>query len=415
MVFAKNAESLSTKGRAQVSWLSEVCVQAWDAIVVGGSVAGSASAAALAAQGLRVLLCEKAPGRDKACGEGLLPAGVSALERLGLSEALRRARGEPFSGVSFALEQQIAQAQFAHGTAFGVRRQRFDAALLELAAARPGVTLRERVIVDDLWRDEAGRVGGVVFSGGEIARSVLVVGADGLGSKIRARAGLDLGLPRRKRYGLRVHFGVRGGLPFGNQVRVLLDHPGEFYVTPVAPDQVQVAFLGEDLAARGFSRQSFAACVLKHPVLGPLLEGALALGPAMGAGPFGRRARAVVADGLALVGDAAGYVDAVTGEGMELALRSAEVLGLHAARAVAEGARAGSLRSYAKARAAIVRDPDRLTRLVLWMQRYPFVARRGIRALQKSPDLYQKLLSVQGGEAPLSSLRLGDWLRLVAG
>lgn len=388
----------------------------WDVIIAGGSIAGAASAYALGARGLRVLLCERAaPGRDKACGEGLLPAGVEALSRLGLGGAVAEIRGQPFSGVGFELFGQLARADFAHGTAFGVRRARFDAALWARAASHPNVTARERCGVDDLWRDVFGRVGGVRLASGEVARAPLVIAADGLGSRLRTAAGLDRGLPRRKRYGIRVHFGVPGPLPFGDAVRVLVDPPGEFYVTPVAPDQVQVAFLGDDLAARGFSKKTFTAAVLAHPILGPRLAGATPLGEPMGAGPFGRRARAVVLDGFALVGDAAGYVDAVTGEGMELALRSVEALAAVVPGALQVGARAASLRPYAEARAKIVRDPDRLTKLVLLLERYPTLGTRGVRALQRHPALYQKLLSVQGGEAPLSSLGLRDWARLLLG
>jgi flavin-dependent dehydrogenase len=194
----------------------------------------------------------------------------------------------------------------------------------------------------------------------------------------------------------------------------LLDPPGEFYFTPVADGQLQVAFLGEDLATRGFHKQSFAKKVMEHAALREIFVGAKVTSEVMGAGPFFRRAKSVVSDGLMLVGDAAGYVDAVTGEGMELALRSAETLGEVAAATLTRGGpTTQNLSLYAKKREAIVKDPERLTRLVLLLERFPTLARRAIPALKARPALFQKLLAVQGGEAPLSSLSVRDWLGLV--
>src|SRR5690606_10858755 len=133
------------------------------------------------------------------CGEGLLPAGVEALRRLGAFSALEEARGFPFYGVGFSFEGESVQADFPNGNAFGVRRQRFDQALFSLAAREPLVEARERTKVEGLLRAPSGRIIGVRLAGGEVARASLVVGADGLASRLRAEAGLDLGRPRRAR------------------------------------------------------------------------------------------------------------------------------------------------------------------------------------------------------------------------
>lgn len=386
----------------------------FDAIVVGGSIAGCATTSALAQKNLRVLLLERAAiGRDKACGEGLLPAGVASLTRLGALHLTTKINAQPFYGAGFEHEGQIARADFPEGHALGVRRQKLDGAFFEHAASLAGVTARERCAVQGLLFAPNGHIAGVALPGGERVYADIVIGADGLGSPLRAAMGFDGGLPRRRRYGMRVHLGLPNAKPFGSYVHVLLDHPGEFYFTPVGPNELQVAYLGEP-SVRGLSKKNYVETLLTHPRLRDLFEGAEVTSEVMGAGPFGRKARAIVSDGFALVGDAAGYVDAVTGEGMELALRSAEALAATVYSALqGDGPHKKNLLSYVVARQQIVQDPDRLTRLVLLLERFPTLARRGIRALKDKPQLFQKLLAVQGGEARLSSLSLRDWLGLL--
>jgi menaquinone-9 beta-reductase len=386
----------------------------FDAIVVGGSIAGCATTTALAQKNLRVLLLEKASlGRDKACGEGLLPAGVASLTRLGALHLATQINAQPFYGAGFELEGQIARADFPEGHALGVRRQKLDEAFFRYAATLPGVTARERCTVQGLLFAPNGYIAGVALPNGERVYADIVIGADGLASPLRTAVGFDGGLPKHRRYGMRVHLGLPNAKPFGDYVHVLLDHPGEFYFTPVGPNELQVAYLGEP-SVRGLSKKNYVQTVLTHPRLRDLFEGAEVTSEVMGAGPFGRKARAIVTDGFALVGDAAGYVDAVTGEGMELALRSSEALAATVFSALqGDGPSKKNLLPYALARHQIVQDPDRLTRLVLLLERFPALARRGIRALKGKPQLFQKLLAVQGGEAKLSSLSLRDWLGLL--
>jgi menaquinone-9 beta-reductase len=386
----------------------------FDAIVVGGSMAGCSTTTALAQKNLRVLLLEKASlGRDKACGEGLLPAGVASLTRLGALHLTTQIQAQPFYGAGFELEGQVARADFPEGHALGVRRQKLDQAFFHYASSLPGVTARERCTVQGLLFAPKGHISGVALPNGERVYADIVIGADGLASPLRTAVGFDGGLPRQRRYGMRVHLGLPNAKPFGNYVHVLLDPPGEFYFTPVGPHELQVAYLGQP-SVRGLSKKNYVQTVLTHPRLRELLAGAEATSEVMGAGPFGRKARAIVTDGFALVGDAAGYVDAVTGEGMELALRSAEALAETVYAALQGGGPSQkNLQPYVLARHQIVQDPDRLTRLVLLLERFPTLARRGIRALKSKPQLFQKLLAVQGGEAKLSSLSLGDWLGLL--
>jgi flavin-dependent dehydrogenase len=386
----------------------------YDAVIVGASIAGCATALSLAQKQLKVLLLERSTiGRDKACGEGLLPVGVDALSRLGAAHLLSHIDAQPFYGVGFSFEDKLAQANFPNGHAFGVRRKKFDAALFQYAASLPGVTARDNCRVEGLLFG-GGCIRGVALPRQEKIYAEVVIGADGLASTMRAATGLDGGVSTSRRYGMRVHFTMQNAKPFGDYVRVLLDHPGEFYFTPVGANELQVAYLG-DPAKRGISKKNYVSHIKSHPRLREIFADAEASSEVMGAGPFRRKARGVVLDGFALVGDAAGYVDAVTGEGMELALRSAEALGECVSRALQSGGPTQkNLMPYAKARQEIVQDPDRLTQLVLLLEGYPWLARRAIDALNQRPHILQKLLSVQGGEAKLSSLSLSDWVGLIA-
>jgi len=125
----------------------------------------------------------------------------------------------------------------------------------------------------------------------------------------------------------------------------------------------------------------------------------------------------VVVDGAVLVGDAAGYVDAITGEGVGLALQTGRAAGEALATSLSAGAAmvsARALHGYVRAHREIVRDADRLTQLVLLLARFPWLARRAIGALAGQPALFERLLRVQAG-ASFGSVGMSSWLKLVAG
>ncbi|MDB4964786.1 MAG: monooxygenase, FAD-binding protein [Myxococcales bacterium] len=400
-----------------------------DVVVAGGGPAGCATALACARHGLEVLLVDRARfPRDKACGEGLLPSGVAALAQLGLLAEVRR-DAQRIEGLGFAIDADGGPAAFARfpdggdepAYGLGVRRLRFDAQLVAAVRAQPTATVLEGVDATALLRDASGAVDGLVTDVGPI-RARAVVAADGLRSRLRELLGLQRPTARggHDRVGLRGHLRV-AALPFGASVRVLVGRDLEYYLTPVATDEVQLAILGTRRAffRAALSAVSFAEHLREHPRLGPLLAGATAIDRPLGAGPFRQRVARVFTDGALLVGDAAGYVDAITGEGIGAALRQGLAAGEVLATAVATAGRssraplqAAALAPYAQAHAAITRDGDRLTELVLWLARHPRLARRAIASLSHRPQVMQRLLRVQAG-APLSSVPLLDWARLV--
>ena len=265
-----------------------------------------------------------------------------------------------------------------------------------------------------------------------------VVAADGLRSRLRDALGLSRPAPRRDtgdggRIGVRAHLRVATP-PFGPRVHVIVARALEYYVTPLGPDEVQLAILGTRaaFARAGLSAATFAAHLAAHPRLGPLFfqggtrppvgsDEAPLTGRPLGAGPFRQPVAGVVTDGALLVGDAAGYVDAITGEGIGAALRQGLAAGDALAAALTAAGRrrplpltAAALAGYARAHTAIVRDGDRLTELVLTLARHPWLARRAIGSLARRPRVMERLLRVHSG-APLSSVPMRDWALLVAG
>ncbi|MEU4211739.1 NAD(P)/FAD-dependent oxidoreductase [Streptomyces sp. NPDC026206] len=281
-----------------------------DLLVAGGGPAGLAAGIHAALAGLEAVVVEpRSSPVDKACGEGIMPGGVSALCALGV-----QVPGRPLRGIRYVEGERSAEAEFRHRTGLGVRRTELHAAL-HLRAAELGV----RVV--------PGRVTGVrqdaggVSAGGLTAR--WLIAADGLHSPVRRALGLELPSgPRPARYGLRRHYGVR---PWTDCVEVHWSRHGEAYVTPVGDHLVGVAVLG-----RG--RGGYEDRLASFPGLTPLLRGPWE-SAVRGAGPLRRRVRRRVAGRVLLVGDAAGYVDALTGEGIALALATAGA----AVRCVASG------------------------------------------------------------------------------
>jgi flavin-dependent dehydrogenase len=356
-----------------------------DLAVVGGGPAGLAAAIAARQRGLRVVVVECGEaGRDKACGEGILPDGVAALAELGVDSA---GQGRAFRGIRFHDETHSVAADFPGVRGLGVRRSRLHRALAE-AAERAGVDLRWRCRVDGL--EPAG-----VRVSGEIIAARYIVGADGLHSRVRSWAGLDGGAGARRRFGVRRHYAVA---PWSERVEVGWRDGCEAYVTPVGEREVGVAMLWSGGPSR------FDRLLERFPELARRLAGAERLSADRGAGPFHQRARGAVRGRVALVGDAAGYLDAVTGEGLALAFREAQALATSVAR--------GGLEEYARASRRLRRLPETLTRLLLVAERRPPLRRRLFAALERDPRVFARLLAVHCRALPARRLGLGATVRL---
>jgi flavin-dependent dehydrogenase len=270
-----------------------------DLIVAGGGPAGLATAMHAARAGLDVEVWEpRAEVIDKACGEGLMPGAVAALHDLRVDP-----EGLPLDGIRYLSPGHQAHARFRLGSGRGVRRTTLHASLREAALAA-GVPLETRAVSEVTQRETHVVVDGVP------AR--YLVAADGLHSPVRRVLGLEGRPVRRRRYGLRCHV---ERAPWTSFVEVHWSPTCEAYVTPVAPDLVGVALLTSE--REPFSRQMRAFPALLDAMAGHRT------GRVLGAGPLHRTSRCRVAGRVLLVGDASGYVDALTGEGIALAMAQA--------------------------------------------------------------------------------------------
>ena len=358
-----------------------------DAIVAGGGPAGLAFAAFAARRGLDVLVLERREGPlDKACGEGILPAGVRALAPLAALAHVPASERSPISAIRW-IDADGAAARLALPAPGGVavRRTALSAALLSAARAAGAEVVQGAPVV--AHRREEGAIVAETPEG-EV-RGRLLVAADGLNSPTRRREGLALAPRRPGRYGLRRHFAAA---PWSDEVEVHFGPREEAYVWPAGPARVGVAFLYEP-GASGDPRRLLAA----FPALAARLAGAAEASAPRGAGPFDQAARARVADRLVLLGDAAGYVDAITGEGLSLAFGcAADLAGLLPA-ALGRGASAAALAPYEAAWRRRFRPYAAWARLLLALSRRAALRRSVLALAAATPAPFERIVAAAVG------------------
>jgi menaquinone-9 beta-reductase len=278
-----------------------------DVAVAGGGPAGLAAAIRCAQRGFKTVCFERQAGApDKACGEGLMPAGVRELASLGVN----RVQGAPFRGIRYIQEDGRAiDAPFRDGNGLGIRRTELSQALAG-KARDCGVEIRRATIQSATPAKD--RIELKTETSSEEAR--LLIAADGLHSPLRRAAGLELPERGPQRFGVRRHFATG---PWSDFVEVYWAKGCEAYVTPIGPRSLNVAFLCGKGARFDELLELFPTLQkrLRDPTSEP-----------RGSGPLLQRVRRRFADRLALVGDAAGYVDAITGQGLSLAFKAAAEL-----------------------------------------------------------------------------------------
>jgi len=273
-----------------------------DIVIAGGGPVGLAAAIEARLAGLSVVIIEpRDDAIDKACGEGLMPGAVPLLARLGVDPV-----GMPLRGVSYNNGHRRADHLFRTGTGRGVRRTTLHDALSQRAMELGAQRAVGRVESFTQGHD------GVTING---IRAGWLFGADGLHSTVRRVAGLDRAVTGRKRFGLRQHFRVK---PWSDLIEVHWAKRAEVYVTPIAEDVVGIAILGAP-------KTDFDETIAGIPALAGHLAGAEPVSTLRGAGPFKQRAAAPSRGRVLLVGDASGYVDAITGEGLRLGFDQARV------------------------------------------------------------------------------------------
>jgi menaquinone-9 beta-reductase len=351
-----------------------------DVLIVGGGPAGLAAAIAARSKGFRVLVVDPAePPIDKACGEGLMPDAVEALQQLGI--AIPSDGSFPFRGIRFIGDGHRVESAFPRGCGLGVRRTTLHLLLLDRAVLW-NVSFLWRTRVTEL--DPSG-----AYVQGHLIRARWVIGADGHNSAIRRCAGLN-GLRFRldpQRFGFRRHFRVE---PWTDCVEVYWGDGCQVYVTPVGPEEVGVAAISSQPQLR------LEKALRMFPDLASRLQGATPVTAERGGATASRALRRIYRGRVVLVGDASGGVDAISGEGLGLAFRQA--------LALASALESGDLRGYQSAHRSLAKETLRLTSLMLLFDRYSWLRRRALRALASNPHLFERMLAMHVGTPSATGL-----------
>ena len=320
-----------------------------------------------------------------------MPGTMAALNQLGV--AIDPNDGRVFRGIRFVDTATSAEANFLHASGFGVRRTILHQRMVD-RAQECGVRL--------LWDTP---VVGLSADGAILSDSVLkarwVIGADGIHSRVRRWIGLDPAARGETRFAQRQHFRVKA---WTDCMEVHWGQGAQVYVTPLGDNETCVALISRD------PRMRLQDAWKQFPKLAAYLGYSEPSTAERGAVTVTRSLKHVYRGNIALIGDASGSVDAITGEGL--------CLGFEQAIALADALDSGNLEIYQRAHRRLARRPNTMSRLLLLLDRFPYLRVRTLRGLAAEPGLFARLLAVHLGEPSAeflaaTSLRLG-WHFLMA-
>ncbi len=382
----------------------------FDVAIAGAGPAGAAAALFAARAGHRVAVFDKACfPRDKPCGEALMPSGRSVLKELGLEAEVNAAGAPPLLGIVMGLRggESLREAFPVHANGrvgLGVRRRRFDALLAERLATDARITFSPETVVHRIntGEKESPRLD---TSRGEVSARFVAV-ADGLRSNLRHRLGWTRGPKRPHRYGIVAHW--QTDAPLDPWIRITVGTGLELYDAPVGPHERLLGLLCRQPEMRDFAGRLAAG--YRELVLSfrPELRNATSIDDAVATGPFRYRASTVARDGVFLVGDAAGFVDPISGEGVAAGLLQARAFAQALEHPTPEGA-------YRAAHRRLTQDPRRATALLVLLTGKPARVARGLQGVKQAPALAAKLLGVILGYWGFNALTPRDWVALFAG
>jgi menaquinone-9 beta-reductase len=350
-----------------------------DVLVIGGGPAGLAAAIAARRHGFRVMLADPAhPPIDKACGEGLMPDALSALAALGVP--VNAAIGLPFRGIRFIDGEISVDAPFGRTCGLAARRTELHQALAE-RAEQAGVDLRWGTAARSLTPDGA-------VLGEEPVSCQWLIGADGGNSPLRRWAGFKV-WERSARYGFRRHYQTA---PWTDMVEVHWGPGFQIYVAPLGLQEVGIALLCRNAELRINDALEF------FPTLAAQLASAPHLSLERGGISAMRKLPSVTQGHIALIGDASGAVDAITGQGMCLSFQQA--------LALADSLAAGNLEAYEIAHRRILRRPRLMANLLLHLDQHPRSREKVMRVFERHPKMFTALLAFHAGAVSRAVERL---------
>jgi menaquinone-9 beta-reductase len=365
-----------------------------DVLVIGGGPAGLAAAIAARRKGLDVLIADCAtPPVDKACGEGLMPDSLDALHALGVYVPVKEAAA--IRGIRFVEGNRSIEASFARGNGITIRRTVLHRHLTEHAAI---IGVEMSWGIRRLEFDSTQLSSGQLKIGGQKISSRFVIGADGQNSLLRHQVGLDAAWYESRRFGFRQHFRAR---PWSNYVEIYWGCRKQLFVTPTTEDEVCVALISRNPKLR------LAQALSEFPPVQERLAGCEPTSSERGAVTVFRRLKRITKGNVALIGDAAGSVDPIAGEGMGLAFKQAIVL--------AESLASGTLEDYRRSHTGLNRRARTMSRLLMLLSASDGFRRRALYALSNQPGIFSKLLAIHVSQQPLTCLRAHELLRFAFG
>ena len=289
----------------------------YDVIIIGGGPARLFAGIACARNELRTLVLEKQTYPiDKACGEGIMPSGVNNFKKLGVAPFLEKYPYHLFKGIRYvSAKGSVAEANFAEGCGWGVQRTKLSAALLECAETLPNLEIQEGASVACSLEENP-----EVSIKNKVFHPKLLIGADGLHSRVRKLANLEATIPKLKRWGVRQHFNVE---PWSAFVEIHWGSGLEAYVTPVSETSINVSLLwdAKRYKPEHGGKKLFCSMLNEFPELQDRLKNADVLDESVAKGPLYQKTLGVANGKILLIGDAAGFFDPITGEGIDFAAR----------------------------------------------------------------------------------------------
>jgi flavin-dependent dehydrogenase len=363
-----------------------------EVLVIGAGPAGLAAAIAARRKGFDVIVADGAkPPIDKACGEGLMPNTLLALSELGVS--IHPFDGRAFRGIRFLDGRDSAKASFHGLSGVGVRRTVLHQKMVA-RAEECGVSLLWNTPVTGLTKEGA-------ILGGQAMTAKWIIGADGIQSRVRRWSGLNRNTQQELRFAQRRHYRVK---PWTDCMEIYWGQKMQAYITPLGEEEICLALISRE------PQKSFEEAWRQYPELATRLRNSKAIDAERGAVTAMRTLDRVYKGNIALIGDASGSVDAITGEGLGLSFRQAVAL--------ADALEAGQLERYQAAHRHFAMRPMFMGHLLLLLDHCSLIRKRVLRALAKDHELFARLLALHIGKTSAihsvtTSLRLG-WQFLAA-
>ena len=397
-------------------------------IIVGAGPAGSVLASLLAQRSIESLLLDRATfPREKTCGDYLSPGTVRLLDQLDLLPRVREAGAQRLwgmtvtapDGTTFRAEYPPAKEDSeVRPFALSIPRAALDSLLLE-QARRWGVKCLEGFRVTDLiWA--GGRICGVTGIGPqglESYRGRLVVGADGRGSVVARRLGLHRPHPTLHRMALVAYY--EGSCELRDHGMISVGDGSYCILNPVGKGLINASIVLDHTSVlpwKGRIEELFNRELAHFPRAVTALKPARRTGGVRCLGPLAFRARQTSRAGALLIGDAAGFYDPLTGEGVYHALQSAKLAAEEIASGLAEGGLSPArLDRFDLEQRGAIASRERFSAALQAIVRRPFAANAFARLLRRHQPLADLLLGVIGDLLPphalLSSFSLRQLLR----